>query len=69
VTLRLQHPSWDKPLLADFYSPEDITSFLSTQRFLVEPVTGQIIRPHEVDKIDPDVTYDVAGFYLSYCEK
>jgi len=43
---------------------------LSTpKQFLVEPITGQIIRPHQVDKIDPDVIYDVAGSGLPYREK
>lgn len=70
VTLRLQYPSWDKPGLAEFSSAEDITAFLSTpKQFLIEPITGQIIRPHQVDKIDPDVIYDVAGSGLPYREK
>ncbi len=70
VTLRLQYPSWDTPGLAEFSSAEDITAFLSTpKQFLIEPITGQIIRPHQVDKIDPDVIYDVAGSGLPYREK
>ena len=70
VTLRLQYPSWDMPGLAEFSSAEDITAFLSTpKQFLIEPITGQIIRPHQVDKIDPDVIYDVAGSGLPYREK
>ena len=70
VTLRLQYPSWDTPGLAEFASAEDITAFLSTpKQFLIEPITGQIIRPHQVDKIDPDVIYDVAGSGLPYREK
>ena len=70
VTLRLQYPSLDAPGLAEFSSAEDITAFLSTaKQFLIEPITGQMIRPHQVDKIDPDVVYDVIGFGLPYCEK
>ena len=56
--------------MAEFASAEDITAFLSTpKQFLIEPITGQIIRPHQVDKIDPDVIYDVAGSGLPYREK
>ena len=70
VTLRLQYPSLDAPGLAEFSSAEDITAFLSTaKQFLIEPITGQMIRPHQVDKIDPDVIYDVVGSGLPYCEK
>ena len=70
MTLRLQYPSWDTPGLAEFSSAEDITAFLSTpKQFLIEPITGQIIRPHQVDKIDPHVIYDVAGSGLPYREK
>ena len=70
VTLHLQYPSWDKPCLAEFSSAEEITTFLLTHKqFLVEPITGQLIRPHQVDKIDPDIIYDVAGSGLPYREK
>jgi hypothetical protein len=70
VTLRLQYPSWDTPGLAEFSSAEDITAFLSKpKQFLIEPITGQIIRPHQVDKIDPDVIYDVADSGFPYREK
>ena len=70
VTLRLQYPSWDTPAFIEFSSAKDITTFLSTpKQFLIEPITGQAIRPHQVDKIDPDVIYDVAGSGLPYREK
>ena len=70
VTLRLQYPSHEKPGSAEFSSGQDITDFLSTQKqFLLEPITGKIIRPNQVDKIDPNVTYDVLGSGIAYREK
>ena len=70
VTLRLQYPSHEKPGSAEFSSAQDITDFLSTQKqFLLEPITGKIIRPNQVDKIDPNVTYDVLGSGIAYREK
>ena len=70
VTLRFQYPSWETPTLHEFSSAKDITEFLSTpEQFLYEPLTGKAIRPKQVDKIDPNITYEVAGSGLPYREK
>lgn len=58
------------PCLAEFSSAKEITAFLSTpKQFLIDPITGKIIRPDQVDKINPEVIYDVAGSGLPYREK
>jgi hypothetical protein len=70
VTLRLLYPTWDKPASHEFSSAKEITAFLSEpKQFLMDPETGQAIRPDQVDKIDPNVIYDVAGSGLPYREK
>ena len=70
VTLRFQYPSWETPALLEFSSAQDITDFLSTpKQFLYEPLTGKAIRPNQVDRIDPDLTHEVAGSGLPYREK
>jgi len=70
VTLRLKFPPWDVPGSVEFSSAEEITAFLSEpKQFLIDPVTGNIIRPSQVAKIDPSIIYDVAGSGLPYREK
>jgi hypothetical protein len=70
VTLRLKYPSWDVPGSAEFSSAEEIKTFLSTpNQFLIDPVTGDMIRPSQVAKINPNIVYDVGGSGLPYREK
>jgi hypothetical protein len=70
VTLRLKYPSWDVTASAEFSSAEEITAFLSTpKQFLIDPVTGDLIRPSQVAKIDPNIVYDVGGSGMPYREK
>ena len=66
--MRFRFFAWDRPALVEFSSRLDITTFLSEpKQLLMDPETGQIIRPHQVDKINPEVTYDIAGSGLPYC--
>jgi hypothetical protein len=56
--------------LTEFSFAKNITIFLLTlKQFLIELITRQIICPHQVDKIDSEVIYNVAGSALPYCEK
>ena len=72
VTLRLRHPSFDdiKPTIQEFDSAELIETFLSEKKqFLIDMRTGQVIRPDQVHKIDPNIIYNIAGSGLIYREK
>jgi len=70
VTLRLIFPSWRMATSHDFKSAEAITRFLSEpKQFLLDPESGHAIHPDQVEKIDPDVIYEVAGSGLPYPEK
>ena len=54
----------------EFYSAEAITKFLSEpKQFLLDPETGYAIHSDQVEKIDPNVIYEVAGSGLPYPEK
>lgn len=62
MPLLLRYPYWDAPSIHEFSSTENITEYLSTfQHFLVNPITREAIHSTQVDKIDPDVIYDVVG--------
>jgi len=70
VTLRLIFPSWRMATSHEFKSAEAITRFLSDpKQFLLDPETGYAIHPDQVEKIDPNVIYEVAGSGLPYPEK
>lgn len=70
VTLHLLYPTWDQPASHEFSSAKEITTFLSEpKQFLMDPETGQAIRPHQINKIDPNIIYDVVGSGLPYCKK
>ncbi len=70
VTLRLIFPSWRTATSHDFKSAEAITRFLSEpKQFLLDPESGHAIHPDQVEKIDPNVIYEVAGSGLPYFDK
>src|SRR6266571_2128602 len=69
VTLHLLYPAWSKATSHEFYSPEAITRFLEPKQFLVDPETGHAIYADQVEKIDPNIMYEVAGSGMPYREK
>jgi hypothetical protein len=66
VTLRLKYPTWDLPLINSFDSAQQIEDFLGSKQFLVDTKTNHAIRRHQIYKIDPKVTYEVAGSGLPF---
>lgn len=70
VTLRLLYPSWTLPAEHNFSSAKEITDFLShPKQFLYNPENGHAIRANQVELIDPNIVYEVAGSGLPYREK
>ena len=67
VFLNLIYPEWDIPAIHQFNSRKELNTFLSKNiLFLFDIKTGNAIHPHQSFKIDPNVTYDVAGPDTSY---
>lgn len=70
VILNFLYPSWEIPAIHRFYSEQDIEMFLSERKqFLFDPITGDAIRRNEIHRIDPNITYEVAGSGLPYRPK
>jgi hypothetical protein len=70
VTLHLLYPAWDEPVSHEFSSADEIATFLSEpKQFLKDPATSEAIRANQIDRIDPNIIYDIVGTGLPYREK